>query len=57
YWLGKDDEDEWVRGTGERFTNKKRLNIRVPEPGVGERERRARSGTGPPPMVKKQETS
>jgi hypothetical protein len=32
------------------------LNIRVPEPGVGERERRARSGTGPPPMlVKKQE--
>ncbi|TIA53534.1 DUF1753-domain-containing protein [Aureobasidium pullulans] len=57
YWLGKDDEDEWVRGTGERFTNKKRLNIKVPEPGVGERERRARSGTGPPPMVKKQEAS
>lgn len=54
YWLGKDDEDEWVRGTGERFTNRKRLNIKVPEPGVGERERRARSGTGPPPL-KKQE--
>lgn len=45
YWLGKDDEEEWVRGAGDRF---RRLNIRVPEPGVGERERRARSGTGPP---------
>ena len=45
YWLGKDDEDEWVRGAGDRF---RKLAIRVPEAGVGERERRARSGTGPP---------
>lgn len=48
YWLGKDDEDEWVRGAGERF---KKLAIKVPQPGVGERERRARSGTGPPPAI------
>ncbi|KAJ9627810.1 hypothetical protein H2203_003028 [Taxawa tesnikishii (nom. ined.)] len=47
YWLGKDDNDEWVRGTGAKFS---RSGIRVPEPGVGERERRARSGTGPPPL-------
>ncbi|GAB7355941.1 hypothetical protein MBLNU459_g6578t1 [Dothideomycetes sp. NU459] len=53
YWLGKDNVDEeWVRGAGDRF---KRLAIQVPPPGVGERERRARSGTGPPPnMVNKQ---
>lgn len=52
YWLGKDNEGdlEWVRGTGDKF---RRLNIRVPEPGVSERERRARSGTGPPPMTGK----
>lgn len=48
YWLGKDDEDEWVRGAGDRF---RKLAIKVPEPGVGERERRARSGTGPPPAL------
>lgn len=61
YWLGRDDEDEWVRGAGDRF---KKLSVRVPqqgqqqhqqaaqqpEAGVGERERRARSGTGPPPL-------
>ncbi|KAL1305597.1 hypothetical protein AAFC00_007200 [Neodothiora populina] len=52
YWLGKDDEDEWVRGAGDRF---RRLAIKVPEPGVGERERRARSGTGPPVPLKKME--
>lgn len=49
YWLGKDDEEEWVRGAGDRF---RKLAIKVPEPGLGERERRARSGTGPPVPLK-----
>jgi inositol phosphorylceramide synthase regulatory subunit len=51
YWLGKDeDEDEWVRATSGRFESGRGngLRIKVPENGVGERERRARSGTGPP---------
>lgn len=51
YWLGRDEsegENEWVRSTSGRFNGRKDLRIKVPEPGVGERERRARSGTGPP---------
>jgi len=54
YWLGRDEsEDEWVRATSGRFESGrggKGLRIKVPgaESGVGERERRARSGTGPP---------
>jgi len=51
YWLGKDEEgDEWVRATSVRFESGKGtgLRLQVPERGVGERERRARSGTGPP---------
>ena len=50
YWLGKDEaEDEWVRATSGRFESGRGtgLRIKVPENGVGERERRARSGTGP----------
>ncbi|KAK5165288.1 uncharacterized protein LTR77_009386 [Saxophila tyrrhenica] len=51
YWLGKDEsEDEWVRATSGKFESGRGtgLRIKVPEHGVGERERRARSGTGPP---------
>lgn len=49
YWLGRgEQEEEWVRATSGRFSGSKGLRIRVPETGVGERERRARSGTGPP---------
>ncbi|KAK5135324.1 hypothetical protein LTR08_005428 [Meristemomyces frigidus] len=56
YWLGRDEgEDEWVRATSGRFESGREgaLKISVPgaaaaETGVGERERRARSGTGPP---------
>ena len=51
YWLGRDEsEDEWVRATSGRFESGRGtgLRIKVPEQGVGERERRARSGTGPP---------
>lgn len=50
YWLGRDEsEDEWVRATSGRFESGRGsgLRIKVPENGVGERERRARSGTGP----------
>jgi hypothetical protein len=52
YWLGREEnegENEWVRSTSGRFSGKKDLRIKVPEPGVDERVRRARSGTGPPP--------
>ncbi|KAK4989541.1 hypothetical protein LTR50_003148 [Elasticomyces elasticus] len=53
YWLGREADDEWVRGTGRRF---ERLGIRTSfASGVGERERRARSGTGPPPVQLKME--
>lgn len=52
YWLGKDDEDEWVRGAGEKFAAQKSgrrgAGSSGMAPGTGERERRARSGTGPP---------
>lgn len=58
YWLGKDDADgqnEWERATSGRFeSGRSKLSIKVPGNGVGERERRARSGTGPPPLVKKE---
>lgn len=56
YWLGRDEsEDEWVRATSGRFESGRGsgLKIKVPENGVGERERRARSGTGPPPIAVK----
>jgi inositol phosphorylceramide synthase regulatory subunit len=64
YWLGKDGSgEEWARATSGRFESGRlggaALKVKVPpkgisaeEQGVGERERRARSGTGPPvPLV------
>lgn len=56
YWLGKADDDEaWVRGVNDKLAGNK-LRIHVPQPGVGERERRARSGTGPPkPLLLKEQ--
>lgn len=43
YWLGADEDREWMRGLGGKFNRKNT------EPtGVLERERRRRSGTGPP---------
>ncbi|KAF2838873.1 DUF1753-domain-containing protein [Patellaria atrata CBS 101060] len=42
YWLGNDEDGEWMRNVGGRFR-------KSTEPvGVLERERRRRSGTGPP---------
>ncbi|GAM88541.1 hypothetical protein ANO11243_065740 [Dothideomycetidae sp. 11243] len=58
YWLGRDElDEEWVRGADERFrrhtTNREQLRGPLlrnpPTKGTTERERRARSGTGPPP--------
>jgi len=45
YWLGGQADDEWVKGLDGRFRSR-----RTPSgpPGTVERERRARSGTGPP---------
>ena len=51
YWLGRDDRErgDWERAANGRVDAGTRpLNIKVPGHGVGERERRARSGTGPP---------
>ncbi|KAF2459117.1 Inositolphosphorylceramide synthase subunit Kei1-domain-containing protein [Lineolata rhizophorae] len=55
YWLGGDDEAQWMRGMGGKF----RRSVEDPgrpltpappaAPGTTERERRRRSGTGPPP--------
>lgn len=46
YWLGgQTDDDAWVKGLDGRFKNAK---APVGPPGTVERERRARSGTGPP---------
>ncbi|CZT25669.1 uncharacterized protein RCC_11338 [Ramularia collo-cygni] len=65
YWLGREEImpgeesgmlSEWERATSGRFQGgRKALRVKVPsgsaeQKGVGERERRARSGTGPPPM-------
>lgn len=66
YWLGREETvsggeagmlSEWERATSGRFQGgRKALRVKVPgggsaeQQGVGERERRARSGTGPPPM-------
>ncbi|KAI9667671.1 MAG: hypothetical protein M1821_000488 [Bathelium mastoideum] len=44
YWLGADSDGEWVKGMGGRFQRP----VRLEPPGVTERERRRRSGTGPP---------
>lgn len=57
YWLGREDQEtqgDWEFATSGRFeSGRKGLRVKVPENGVGERERRARRGTGPPPPPKK----
>ncbi|KAJ4351508.1 uncharacterized protein N0V89_006851 [Didymosphaeria variabile] len=48
YWLGSsaDEDESWMRGVGGKFNRK---GASAGEPiGLGERERRRRSGTGPP---------
>ncbi|KAF2744211.1 DUF1753-domain-containing protein [Sporormia fimetaria CBS 119925] len=44
YWLGADEGEDWMRGMGGKF----RKNMSLESQGVNERERRRRSGTGPP---------
>ncbi|CAG8954462.1 hypothetical protein HYFRA_00004374 [Hymenoscyphus fraxineus] len=46
YWLGGQADDSWVKGVDGRFKSAKTA-VAGP-PGTLERERRARSGTGPP---------
>ena len=62
YWLGKDQDDAWISQLNEgggRFASMRKSGglgggkigeQTVEVPGVVERERRRRSGTGPPPM-------
>ncbi|KAK2624464.1 hypothetical protein QTJ16_006414 [Diplocarpon rosae] len=45
YWLGGQADDEWAKGLDGRF---KTTRLSGAPPGTIERERRARSGTGPP---------
>ncbi|KAF2121456.1 Inositolphosphorylceramide synthase subunit Kei1-domain-containing protein [Lophiotrema nucula] len=45
YWLGAEEDGEWMKSLGGKF----RKSIQLEQPlGIGERERRRRSGTGPP---------
>jgi hypothetical protein len=44
YWLGHQGDDDWAKGLDGRFRTKTASG----PPGTFERERRARSGTGPP---------
>lgn len=46
YWLGADEGEEWMRGLGGKF--RKNAGGLEAGPGPIERERRRRSGTGPP---------
>lgn len=46
YWLGAEEGEDWMRGVGGKF--RKSMNLSAPPQGVNERERRRRSGTGPP---------
>lgn len=45
YWLGSDEDGEWMRGVGGKFKKSTQLEQPI---GFNERERRRRSGTGPP---------
>ncbi len=45
YWLGADEDEDWMRGVGGKFKKAPQLDQPV---GINERERRRRSGTGPP---------
>ena len=49
YWLGIDEDDTWMRGVGGKF--RKTRDMSGWDSGPIERERRRRSGTGPPPPI------
>jgi hypothetical protein len=48
YWLGSDEDDSWMSGMGRKFRRSEDVLAKVETPGPLERERRRRSGTGPP---------
>jgi inositol phosphorylceramide synthase regulatory subunit len=59
YWLGKDEDDAWMYGMKFRRSNETGTVLSSAEPiGLVERERRRRSGTGPPqPAIELQQPS
>lgn len=48
YWLGNDEDDSWMSGMGGKFRKSGEGGAIALENGPIERERRRRSGTGPP---------
>jgi hypothetical protein len=48
YWLGKDEDDSWMQGMRFRKVPDNAVALNKIETGPTERERRRRSGTGPP---------
>ncbi|KAJ5690472.1 hypothetical protein N7462_004864 [Penicillium macrosclerotiorum] len=48
YWLGEEEDGNWLSGIGQKFRNRSN-NTELPGP--LERERRRRSGTGPPSTI------
>jgi len=48
YWMGKDEDDSWMYGMKFRKANEAGTMLHNIETGPTERERRRRSGTGPP---------
>ena len=48
YWLGTDADESWMSGMGRKFRRSEDVLSKAEAPGPLERERRRRSGTGPP---------
>lgn len=48
YWLEGDEEDGWMFGLNRKFHRNRNIYATAADTGLGERERRRRSGTGPP---------
>ena len=48
YWLGSDEDDCWMSEMGWKFRRSEDVLAKAETPGPLERERRRRSGTGPP---------
>ncbi|KAL8712914.1 MAG: hypothetical protein Q9220_002772 [cf. Caloplaca sp. 1 TL-2023] len=51
YWLGSEEGDEAWMSNAQSFRRREEGLLASPVPGVVERERRRRSGTGPPPPL------
>lgn len=55
YWLGSDEDDSWMTSMGHKFRRSEEggntVLSKIDTQGPVERERRRRSGTGPPPLI------